>query len=239
MAAPHHPMVTDFLVQADKVWGDGYAAVLHGSAARGDFIEGRSDLNLLVVAGRLDPADLRGVAPVLSRFEREAMSPPLLIPRGEWDRAADVFPIEISDMRSGYEVLRGSDPLAPLVIRPRDLRHALEAELRGKLLRLRLDFGLYHGDQSRLAAVVGHSIGPIRVLLRATVTLAGRPTPRADDVLARETAGVTGADEGALGELLPRRRATSWRCPAALFERYLGIVEGAVRFVDHFHTGDA
>ena len=42
-------VVTPFLAAADAALGAGYSALLYGSAARGDYIAGRSDINLLLV----------------------------------------------------------------------------------------------------------------------------------------------------------------------------------------------
>jgi predicted nucleotidyltransferase len=233
-----HPIVAAFLARADTALAPGYSAVLHGSMVRGDFLAQRSDLNLLVVADRVGSAELRALAPEFGLFERDQMSPPLLIPRAEWQRAADVFPIEITDLRSSYQVLRGEDPLNGLEVRPGDLQRALESELRGKLLRLRIDYGLYHADQEKLAMVVGHSIGALRVLFRTIVALAGRAVPATDSELAGATTALIGGDSVVLERLFERRRNPSWRCPPHLFESYLGIVEHATRFVDHYLAGD-
>ena len=238
MSGQSHPAVTGFLERADALLPGRYSAVLHGSMVRGDFLPDRSDVNLLVVVEDLSPSTLRGLTTAFGLFEQEHMSPPLLIPRGEWERAADVFPIEITDVRSAYQVLRGPDPLAGLAVRPFDLQRALESELRGKLMRLRLDYGLYHTDEERLGAVVGHSIGAVRVLLRTTLALAGRPVPGPDRDLIQALNSLTGADPAGLERLLSHRRNPSWRCPSHLFESYIGIVEQATRFVDNYHPGD-
>ena len=42
-------VVTPFLAAADAALGAGYSALLYGSAARGDYIAGRSDINLMLV----------------------------------------------------------------------------------------------------------------------------------------------------------------------------------------------
>ena len=42
-------VVDPFLTEADKALGQGYSAVLYGSAARGDFVPGRSNINLMLV----------------------------------------------------------------------------------------------------------------------------------------------------------------------------------------------
>lgn len=231
-------MIESFLSRADSVLGPGYAAVVSGSTVRGDQIPGRSDHNLLVVAERLAPGDLRGLGPELERFAAGHVGPPLLVTRAEWARAADGFPIEITDMRTAYRVLRGPDPLAGLTVRPGDLRRALESELRGKLLRLRVAFALHGGDPGAMAATIGHSIGPLRVLLRVSLVLAGHPAPANDAELAAGAEGLMGLTPGPLGQLLAHRRDTAWRAEPALFEAYLGIVEGATRFIDHYHAGE-
>ena len=58
------------------------------------------------------PATLRALGPAFAAWRKSSPQPPLLISRAEWARAADAFPIEISDMRAAYRLLRGDDPLA-------------------------------------------------------------------------------------------------------------------------------
>ncbi|HEX9895453.1 MAG TPA: hypothetical protein VGA78_16100, partial [Gemmatimonadales bacterium] len=127
---------------------------------------------------------------------------------------------------------------AALEVRLGDLQRALESELRGKLLRIRLDYGLYHAHEERLAAVVGHSIGSVRVLLRSSLALAGLATPATDAELVPAIGGLIGLDSAPLERLLAHRRNPSWRCPRPLFESYIGIVEQTTRFADHYHLGD-
>ena len=55
----------------------------------------------------------------------------------EWRRAADVFAIELTDMRDAHVILHGRDPLAELEVDPSDLRLQVEREIRGKLVQLR------------------------------------------------------------------------------------------------------
>ncbi len=231
-------MIEPFLTLADRVLGSGYSAVVSGSIVRGDHIPGRSDYNLLVVAEQLGPAELKGLGPEFARFAAEHLGPPLLVTRAEWVRAADVFPIEIADMRTAYRVVRGTDPLAGQSVGREDLRRALESEFRGKLLRLRVSLGLHSGDPGALAAAVGYSIGPIRVLLRAMLVLLEHAVPDGDPELADRIAGLLSVDRGRLLELLAHRRDTAWKADPGLFESYVGIVESATRFIDQYHAGE-
>ena len=100
-------------------------------------------------------AALAGSARAFATWRKSGYEPPLLIRRPEWARATDVFPIEITDMRCGYEVLRGADPVAGLAVAPADLRQALEREFRGKLLRLRQGYVAAAGDPVALGLLAG------------------------------------------------------------------------------------
>jgi hypothetical protein len=149
-----------------------------------------------------------------------------------------VFPIEITDMRAGYRVLRGADPLGNAQVDRRDLRQALERELRGKLLRLRQGYAASAGDTKRLGELASGSVTTILVLLRSLLTLAGRTVPTAPASLAAEAAALLGVGAGALTTAVERRGQRGWQCTPAEFEEYLQAVSRAAEFVDHFQLGD-
>ena len=231
-------VVTPFLAAADAALGAGYSALLYGSAARGDYIVGRSDINLMLVLDDPSPTRLRALAPAFSAWRKATSEPPLLISRAEWARASDVFPIEITDMRGGYRVLRGADPLSGAQVDPTHLRQALESELRGKLLRLRQGYVSAAGDEKALGTLASASASTILVLFRSLLTLAGRPVPAAPVALAMEAAALVGAPTEALLAPAEHRGARGWRCTIAGFEQYMEAVALAVRYVDQLQLGD-
>jgi hypothetical protein len=231
-------VVTPFLAAADAALGAGYSALLYGSGARGDFIPGRSNINLMLVLDDPSPPRLRALAPAFDAWRKSAAEPPLLISRAEWGRASDVFPIEITDMRAGYRVLRGTDPLADTRVERRDLRQALEREFRGKLLRLRQGYAAAAGDAKRLGDLAAGSVATILVLLRSLLTLAGRTVPASPTSLAAEAASLIGVAAGSLTTPVERRAERGWRCSPVEFEEYLQAVSRAAEYVDHFQLGD-
>ena len=231
-------VVTPFLAAADAALGAGYSALLYGSAARGDYVHGRSNINLMLVLDDPSPGRLRALAPAFAAWRKTAAEPPLLISRAEWARASDVFPIEITDMRAGYKVLRGADPLGSTRVDRRDLRQALEREFRGKLLRLRQGYAAAAGDAKRLGELASGSIAAVLVLLRSLLTLAGRPVPANPTSLAGEAASLLGVAPGALTTPVERRGQRGWQCTPIEFEEYLQAVSRAAEYVDHFQLGD-
>ncbi len=225
------------LASLDQAFGDSYSLVAYGSAARDEFREGSSDLNLLLVTDRLDPARLRSAGASLSQLGKLGHPPPLLLERGEWQRASDVFPIEIVDMQAAHEVLRGADPLAGLQVEPDDLRRALEQEFRGKLLRLRQAYALHAADAGALGTVVAMSVSSIAALLRVVGLLAGIPAPRETPAMLRAVGPVIGADLTVVTAFWEARRRGTSDCPADRFEHYLAAMAAAIRFVDQFTGG--
>jgi predicted nucleotidyltransferase len=231
-------VVAPFLAAADSALGPGYAAVLYGSAARGDFVPGRSDINLLLILDSVAPATLRALGPALAAWRKASPQPPLLIGRSEWARAADTFPIEISDMRTASRILRGDDPLAGLVVERADLRRAVERELRGKLLRLRQGYAAAAGDPAALGDLASRSAATIMVLLRALLVLLGRTVPGDALELATAAAGTIGIEGGPWLDVIRHRGDSGWRCTVAEFEDYLDAVARTTVFVDQLQLGE-
>jgi hypothetical protein len=231
-------VVEPFLAEADQALGQGYSAVLYGSAAREDFVPGRSDINLMLVMDEVTPSTLRSLARGFAGWRKGTQEPPLMLSRAEWTRATDAFPIEITDMRISYQVLRGADPLAGVRVDPVDLRKALEREFRGKLLRLRQGYATYAPDPAALGKLGLQSAATILVLLRGVLTLTGKPVPREPLEVATAAAASIGFEGEHLLHVVRHRVDREWRCQAAEFENYMKAVEDSARFVDQLQLGD-
>jgi len=230
-------IVTPVLDRVDSVLGPGYSALVYGSAARGEFRDGVSDVNLLLVCQELGPATLRRLSAALAGLRGKRQQPPLLIERGEWECASAVFPIEVTDMQIAHRLVRGEDPLAGRVVDPADLRRALEAEFRAKLLRLRQAYAQEAGDSKMLGAVASGTVASVAVLFRVSLVLFGRVAPAATAAAlaaAGETMSI--ATEPVL-ELWTRRVPQGPPCAPELFEGYLAAVAAAVRVIDTFSRG--
>lgn len=231
-------VVEPFLAQCDRLLGDGYSAVLHGSVARGEHLEGWSDVNLLLVLPSAEPQVLRALSAPFAAWAKHHEPPPLLLSREEWRRAADAFPIEITDIRSAYRVLRGADPMSEVAVRPAELRAALERDLRGKLLRLRQGYVALASDPGALGALARDTLPSVIVLLRAVLALAGAQVPVPRAAVADIAGRVTGIDTAVLKDILARLGDAAWACSADQFTAYLAVVEAVLRHVDHLTPGD-
>src|SRR5690606_31107163 len=142
------------------------SAALFGSAARGEWIEGVSDVNVLVLVDDIDATLLERSAEATSAaVERGVM--PLLMELDEWRRAGDVFCIELADMRDAHIALRGEDPAAHYNAVPSNLRLQAERELRAKLLHLHGGMLAAARDRVRLGQLLLRALPSFVTYLRA------------------------------------------------------------------------
>jgi predicted nucleotidyltransferase len=231
-------LVEPFLRECDRLLGRGYSAVLHGSVARGEYLEGWSDVNLLLVLESATPDVLGALTTPFAFWAKSRQPPPLLLSRSEWRRAADVFPVEITDIRSAYRVLRGDDPLADVTVRPPDLRAALERDLRGRLLRLRQGFVALAADPGALAGLARDTAPSVVVLLRCALVLAGAQLPPTRSDVAVTAGLVIGFPSAHLSEVLAHLGDGDWNCTPDCFAGYIAAVESTVRYIDTLSPGD-
>src|SRR2546423_13824886 len=108
-------MTTEQLVKAlHEALGPGLKSiVLFGSAAAGDFVDGVSGHDLLIVADKLGAAELAALSAPLARWRQAGNPLPQLFTAAELAGSADVFPIELTDMQQSRRGVVGEEPDAP------------------------------------------------------------------------------------------------------------------------------
>ena len=230
------PNLDQFASRLEAALGENLVALLlFGSAARGTHVEGRSDLNLLLIVKDAGIARLHAATPVLAEWAKAGEPAPLIFAEHEWRSSTDVFPIEIEDMREAHRVLAGRDPFEGLVTRRADLRQELEHELRGKVLRLRTEFAAAAADGRALGRLLVHSAGTFFVLFRATLRLKGGVPPAGHDALVRETAAAAALDAAAFEWVLSAlggKEPTPLQPYDPIAVRYVDAMEKLADYVD-------
>jgi predicted nucleotidyltransferase len=209
------------------------SVVLYGSAARGEYHEGISDLNVLVLLSSTDAATLRLGSDVARGWAVEGNPPPLVLGAEEWRRSADVFPIELADIRDAHRVLRGADPFEGITIEMADLRLQTENELKGKYIRLRQHYLLAAARPEELGALLKQSLSTFLVLFRAVLRLARDDAAARDheEVIRRTATHVVFDPEPLLGVLRARRSGEKLK-PAADAPEVLGYLDAVGRVVE-------
>jgi predicted nucleotidyltransferase len=181
------------------------AIVLYGSAASNEFQKEQSDLNVLCLVDRLDAGSLRGLRPVALWWWRKGHPAPLLFTLEELRESADVFAIELLDMKQRHRMLWGEDFLADLVV-PMDLhRLQVERELRTSVIRLRQAYLRSRGRRAELGELMVASASSFASLFRHSLIALGEVAPEARRAAADRLAHRLGFDAAAFHAVLDLR----------------------------------
>ena len=111
--------------------------ILYGSAATDEFHSKHSDINVLCLLGRTDAASMEALHAPVEWWIQQGHRPPLVFTLDELQRSADIFTIELLDMKSHHRILFGEDVLAGISVPLRYHAIQVERELRTDWLRLR------------------------------------------------------------------------------------------------------
>jgi predicted nucleotidyltransferase len=213
------------------------SVVLYGSAARGDFHEGKSDFNVVVVTAGLEPRDLEMLAAPLAAWVKKGQPLPRLMTPEILADAIDVFPIEFLDIRTHHVVLHGSDPFAGIRVGVEPLRLQCEREFREKLMRLREGYLAVHASPADLTRLLTSSYTTFLALFRAGLHLVGSPPPASNAEVVTAFCARSGLDAEPFAAIdrLRHGDASPGLDPKTLFSRYYDQLARVVGVLDAFH----
>lgn len=158
-----------------KTYGDHLEGVLlYGSAVRGEFLPGRSNLNLVLVLSSYDVSLLKRYSTVHKRWSTEQIVVPLFLTKDDLQSAALVFPLEYLDIHEAHRVLWGQDPFVGFKVDTRHLAGEILESLRGNLLRVRQRFVEGGATEEAATILLPLSITALLPALRGLQRLLGR-----------------------------------------------------------------
>jgi hypothetical protein len=170
------------------------AVVLYGSAATDEFRELHSDVNILCLLARLDAAELAKLQPVGRWWLSKGHPAPVVFSLDELKMSADVFCIELLDMKQGHRMLFGEDFFGALDV-PMDLhRLQVERELRTNVIRLRQALLRLHDRREELLELMAVSSSSFAALFRHALIALGERPPDSRRATAERLATVLGFD---------------------------------------------
>jgi predicted nucleotidyltransferase len=203
--------------------------LIHGSAARGEYREGQSDIDLMVVLKDAAPATLAAIANPLQLGRFAARIEAMVLTSAEIPRAADVFPLLYDDIRRCNLVLVGADPFAALTISDRHRRLRIEQELREAQIRIRRAVIDAQGAGEVLGGALSRKLRQLRGPLRALLALRGRDVGDDFDAVLGGACALYGVDPAALRQV---REA-----PDAALGALTTLLSAAVDDVDRMDEG--
>ena len=238
MAETWEAIVASLINDLDQSLAGRYSAVLYGSAARGDWVAGVSDINLLLVLDDTAPASLRGLhQPFAAWREERQCAADGAEPRGVGRRCGclphrghrhPARPQGAEGCRSGRGLTRGPGRPAHAA-RARVAREAAAAapRLRGARRRAGGAGAARHRQHLARSCSCSAPCWP----------LVGRRVPRGIEAVVQEASIAVGAHPAAQLEFVRHRADQKWMATREQFESYLAAVETAARFVNHLQLG--
>src|SRR5579862_6229673 len=228
--------LTELVERLSKAAGANLSAVvLYGSAANQEFREEHSDLNILCLLQRMDAGELKKLQPVGLWWWRKGHPTPLLFTLRELQDSADVFAIELLDMKQRHRMLLGDDFLNGFEVPMALHRLQVERELRTGVIRLRQAFLRSRGRRAELSELMIASASTFAALFRhALIALGETPPDPRREVLDRLAAKL-GFDPAAVHAVLDVRegkRRPGEIDPEQTFARYLDTVTRVAEEMD-------
>jgi hypothetical protein len=224
----------ELLVRLRNVAGDNLEALaLYGSAAGDDFDPEFSDLNVLCLVRRLDATALRALGPVWRWWRDQKQPDALLFTHDELRTSADVFAIELHDIKERHQTLFGPDPFQSLVVPMNLHRSQVERELRQNAVKLRQSYLHAAGEQHAVVRLLGTSVSTFITLFRHALIAFGDQTPRDRRETVRRAGKAFGFDPATLETILAiREKHIAAGDVESLFANYLAIIEKVTNEVD-------
>ena len=145
--------------------------ILYGSAARGEYVYKKSDINFLIILKEKGIRELKKILPLIKRWQKSKVSTPLILTNEYILSSLDSFPIEFLSMRQNYKVIFGEDALSSVKINDKDLRLQCEREIRGKLLYLRESYLNSLGDARMIKQLIQLSLPAFTSIFSALLHL--------------------------------------------------------------------
>lgn len=225
-----------------EVFGDRLESVV----AYGPILDGQSGVPLTCLAlvgpdragsadgdGALTVADLEACARRTAHWQRSHIATPLILPRSEFVRSLDAFPLEYGEIIRAHARVYGDDPFVGVTIPRDDLRRAVETQVKSHLLHLREGLIEAGGTPRAVADLVSASAPAFTALLRQVAWLNG--ATHTDRVQAtRDGAAVGGVPDDIVGAMLSLEQGSTFSAadPARLVPGYLAAVERLAHTID-------
>ncbi len=196
-----------------------------------------SEIATLALVDSLTAEDLAACAALAAEWRDARLTTPLILPREEFRRSLDAFPLEYSAIHATQTALFGEPPFDGLAIAPEDVRRACEVQVKSHLLHLREGYIEAGGDIAAVARLVVASAAPLLALLQNLARLEGI-TARAPIEVAHAAAEHLGVPGGIVGDILAlaEQGPVPTGDPARLFPAYLALMDTIARRIDDWRS---
>jgi len=225
-----------YVKDVQRVYGDSLDGVLlYGSAVRGEFLPGRSNLNIVLVVKSTKADQLKKYSALHRRWAKEQIVVPLFVTQADLPAMSLVFPLEYIELQEQHRLLAGQDPFVGFKVDQRHLLAEVLQSLRGNLLRVRQRFVEGGGSEEAITILLPLSLTAVLPCLRGVQRLLGRPVLSQGELILKDFETLLSVDLSGLRDawLLKRGQISPGQKEVPrLMERYLESLEQLVQAVE-------
>ena len=211
------------------------SVIVYGSAASGDYIPGKSDINFMIVLSEKGIDALDRAFDLIVRWKKRNVTTPLFLTEAYVRTSLDVFPIEYLNFQNSYKVVHGKNILKDLSFDRKFLRMQCEREVKGKLLLLREAFLESRGKEKDLQQLVAQSLGAFVAIFNGLLHLKGQDLPHHKRDVIKSVCQAFQIDAGLFEKLLNvKEKRVKLTGPeiTQLFKAYLKEIQELWKIVD-------
>ena len=227
----------EFAAELSQAFGDGLISLfLTGSAARGDYIPGKSDINTLLI---LTPDGVEWpekANPALKKHRYKKVAVPHFMTENAIDRALDSYPLEFLDFKTFHKLIKGKNVLEGLQIPPKPLRLQIERELRGKLFLLRRILAAEVNNEKELRRTLVQALATLTAVFQGILELCGKTIPRDRLELFQAAAEAAGFSDRVFRQIFDVRSGKKGQNTKVVFKDLMTEMTRIVDWVDGFEV---
>ncbi len=171
-----HDLLRGFLRSIKKQKDLRFEAILvYGSAARGEFLPGYSNVNVLIVLEHVTQPVLQQWSGIHKQWDREKIVAPLFLTQKDLQQSSDAFPLEFLAIKEQRVLLEGRDPFPELHVNTTNLFLQCRQEVHANLLRVRQNYVEGWGRIEAIQTLLPLSLTSLLPCLRGLYRLLDRP----------------------------------------------------------------
>ena len=223
-----------------EMFGDNLKSItVVGSSLTEDYRPGRSDINTVLVLGKLNLDSLVAIASLARPMSKRKLSAPLLMTTSYIERSRDVFGVEFLDLQMTHRTIYGDDPFETLSFDKKDIRLQCERELKAMLIKLRQGYIAAAADRKLVRDILISTAKDMTPLLNAMLWLKDIERPELTQATLNKAGDEFSFDPASLA------RADTWRHEKVTpdqteirdtFETIYSVVEKLSEIVDRLEV---
>lgn len=225
-----------------SVGGNLRSVVLYGSAASSEFSAKHSDVNILCLLNRVDVDGLARIHEAARGWMKKGHPAPLVFTLEELRRSADIYAVELLEIKNNRRVLFGEDVFDAFETPLHLYRQQVERELRHSLIRLRQGYVLAAGNHKAVMSLMVKSFSTFGLLFRHALIAMGEEAPASKQEAIERLSALLGFSTTSFRELAGVRnggRRSKDLDARLIFRDYLESLTRAVDAIDERFAGSA